>query len=158
MSRLIQEKNGSTWKRTDTVIPRQQSPMKRKPPIIRGLLPSRSMVKHCKTHNEAKIQCDHHHPHLFVLISNSPKPSDQLISKCKKAWYWHIQYIWIGCARTEQKQSKQSKQSKDRRDLWIQILGNCFQNLVLIILFQVDPLINLYHDPIWWGFIICWGK
>lgn len=147
MSRLIQEKNGSTWKRTDTVIPRQQSPMKRKPPIIRGLLPRRSIVKHCKTHNEAKIQCDHHHPHLVVLISNSPKSSDQLI-KCQKAWYWHIQYIWVGCARAEEKKSKGS------RDLWIHIFGMWFQNLVLIIL----PTDNLHCDPTWCGVVLYWGR
>lgn len=35
-----------TWKRTDTVIPAQHSPIKRKPPIISGLLPRRSIVKH----------------------------------------------------------------------------------------------------------------
>lgn len=36
------------------MIPAQQSPMKRKPPIIRGLLPRRSIVKHCKADKEAR--------------------------------------------------------------------------------------------------------
>lgn len=35
-----------TWNMRESVIPAQQIPMKVNPPIIRGLLPSRSMVKH----------------------------------------------------------------------------------------------------------------
>lgn len=70
-----------TWKRADTVIPAQQSPMKRKPPIIRGLLPRRSIVKHWKTNDRQELlwltavmshQQEVRNGWLFILWSHHP--------------------------------------------------------------------------------------
>jgi len=50
----------------DSVIPAQQIPMTLKPPIINGLRPRRSMVKHWRKNKRCNVDVHNRH-FLFVL-------------------------------------------------------------------------------------------